>query len=105
MWMEVPDQVKLYVMNQVLRRSAIDRDNRAKMKIVHTSGARKKIEALQLQYESEGKPCTKVEIFAKVFGRKVGYLSGLGHSVQSVGSSSSVSSVDLARDWKRSDYR
>ncbi|KAB1223304.1 hypothetical protein CJ030_MR2G024662 [Morella rubra] len=36
-WKEVPDKVKSYVMNRVLRRSAINKENRAKLKIVHTS--------------------------------------------------------------------
>ncbi|KAB1212429.1 hypothetical protein CJ030_MR5G023971 [Morella rubra] len=56
-----------------------------------------KNEALQLQYESEGKSYTEVEIFAEVLGTKAGYVRGLGRSVRSVGSSSSVSSVDLSR--------
>ncbi|KAB1208980.1 hypothetical protein CJ030_MR6G022948 [Morella rubra] len=93
------------------RRSAINKENRAKLKIVHISGARsfqharallknpesdeisaallykkthtnkdgmwtledarenfEKMEALQLQYESEGKSYTEVEIFAEVLG-------------------------------------
>ncbi|KAB1212955.1 hypothetical protein CJ030_MR5G001877 [Morella rubra] len=94
-WKEVPEG-----------RSAINKENRAKLKIVHTSKARsfhrarallEKMEALQLQYESEGKSYTEVEIFAEVLGMKAGYVQGLGHSVRSVGSSSSVSSVDLSR--------
>ncbi|KAB1226620.1 hypothetical protein CJ030_MR1G027497 [Morella rubra] len=56
-----------------------------------------KIEALQLQHESEGRSYTEVEIFAEVLGMKAGYVRGLGHSVQSVGSSSSASSIDLSR--------
>ncbi|KAB1210366.1 hypothetical protein CJ030_MR6G013858 [Morella rubra] len=39
----------------------------------------------------------EVEIFAEVLGTKAGYMRGLGRSVRSVGSSSSVSSVDLSR--------
>ncbi|KAB1205050.1 hypothetical protein CJ030_MR7G016694 [Morella rubra] len=124
----------------IRRRSAINKENRAKLKIVHTSGARsfqrmrallknpesdeispallykkthtnkdgmwtsedarenfEKMKALQLQYESEGKSYTEVEIFAEVLGTKAGYVRGLGRSVRSVGSSSSVSSVDLSR--------
>ncbi|KAB1200967.1 D-xylose-proton symporter-like 3, chloroplastic [Morella rubra] len=113
------------------RRSAINKENRAKLKIVHTSGARKiqnlmrlvlryfikkthtnkdgmwtsedarknfeKMEALQLQHESEGKSYTEVEIFAEVLGTKAGYVRGLGRSVRSVGSSSSASFFDLSR--------
>ncbi|KAB1225797.1 hypothetical protein CJ030_MR1G026809 [Morella rubra] len=106
-WKEVPDEVKSYVMNRVLRRSAINKENRAKLKIVHTSGARsfqharvllvRKNRALQLQHESEGKSYTEVEIFAEVLGTKAGYVRGLGRSVRSIGSSSSVSSVDLSQ--------
>ncbi|KAB1212915.1 hypothetical protein CJ030_MR5G010215 [Morella rubra] len=55
-----------------------------------------KMEALQLQHESEGKSYTEVEIFAEVLGTKAGYVRGLGRSVRSVGSSSSASSVDLS---------
>ncbi|KAB1212952.1 hypothetical protein CJ030_MR5G001874 [Morella rubra] len=40
------------------------------------------MEALQLQYESEGKSYTEVEIFAEVLGMKAGYVQGLGHSVR-----------------------
>ncbi|KAB1228176.1 hypothetical protein CJ030_MR5G027066 [Morella rubra] len=55
------------------------------------------MEALQLQHELEGKPYTEVEIFVEVLGTKAGYVRGLDCSVRSVGSSSSVSSVDLSR--------
>ncbi|KAB1203662.1 hypothetical protein CJ030_MR8G002772 [Morella rubra] len=113
------------------RRSAINRENRAKLKIVHTSGALKisefdqinlallykkmhtnkddmltledaqenfeKMEVLQLQYESKGKPYTEVKIFARVLRTKVDYVRDLGCSIQSIRSSSSVSSVDLSR--------
>ncbi|KAB1227453.1 hypothetical protein CJ030_MR1G023811 [Morella rubra] len=63
----------------IRRRSAINKENKAKLKIVHTSGARsfqctrallEKMEALQLQNESEGKSYTEVEIFAEVLGTK-----------------------------------
>ncbi|KAB1220200.1 hypothetical protein CJ030_MR3G017024 [Morella rubra] len=166
-WTRVCD---LFASEEFQRRSAINKENRAKLKIVHTSGARSfqrtrallknpesdeisaallykkthtnkdgmwtsedarenfvscnirfndafvcvyvsyvlvfilfsnfvgKNEAqLQLQYESEGKSYTEVEIFAEVLGTKAGYVRGLGRSVRSVGSSSSVSSVDLSR--------
>ncbi|KAB1200827.1 hypothetical protein CJ030_MR0G006186 [Morella rubra] len=95
----------LFVSEEFQRRSAINKENRAKLKIVHTSGARsfqrarallEKMEALQLQHESEGKSYTEVEIFAEVLGMKAGYVRGLGRSVWSVGSSSSASSVDLS---------
>ncbi|KAB1213197.1 hypothetical protein CJ030_MR5G024783 [Morella rubra] len=56
-----------------------------------------KMEALQLQRESEGRSFTEVEIFTEVLGTKAGYVCGLGRSVRQVGSSSSVSSIDLAR--------
>ncbi|KAB1219220.1 hypothetical protein CJ030_MR3G001297 [Morella rubra] len=56
-----------------------------------------KIEALQLQHESEGKSYTEVEIFAEVLETKAGYVQGLGRSVRSVGSSSSATSVDLCQ--------
>ncbi|KAB1220016.1 hypothetical protein CJ030_MR3G018314 [Morella rubra] len=64
----------------VTQRSAINRENRAKLKIVHTSGARsfqcaralKKLKALQLQHESEEKSYIEVEIFAKVLGMNSG---------------------------------
>ncbi|KAB1220219.1 hypothetical protein CJ030_MR3G017043 [Morella rubra] len=111
------------------RRSAINKENRAKLKIVHISGARsfqresvknpesdeispallyKKThtnkdgmwtseDARENFHESEGKSYTEVEIFAEVLGTKVGYVRGLGRSVRSVGSSSSVASVDLSR--------
>ncbi|KAB1223861.1 hypothetical protein CJ030_MR2G000491 [Morella rubra] len=88
------------------RRSVINKENRAKLKIVHTSGARsfqrarallEKMEALQLQHELEGKSYTEVEIFAEVLGTKAGFVQGLGRSVRSVGSSSSAASVDLSR--------
>ncbi|KAB1212348.1 hypothetical protein CJ030_MR5G025116 [Morella rubra] len=124
---------------RVVPRSAINKENRAKLKIVHTSGARsfqrarallknpesdeispallykkthtnkdgmwtsedarenfEKMEALQLQHESEGKSYTEVEIFAEVLGTKAGYVRGLGRSVRSVGSSSSAAFVDLS---------
>ncbi|KAB1207397.1 hypothetical protein CJ030_MR7G017420 [Morella rubra] len=168
-WKEVPEGVKSYVMNRVLRRSAINKENRAKLKIVHTSGARsfQRARALLKNSESDeisaallykkthtnkdgmwtsedarenfvscnirfndafvcvyvsyvlvfilfsnfvgkngsvtvavrvrGKVIHEVEIFAEVLGTKAGYVRGLGRSVRSVGSSSSVSSVDLSR--------
>ncbi|KAB1219836.1 hypothetical protein CJ030_MR3G009478 [Morella rubra] len=110
-WTRVCD---LFVSEEFQRRSAINKENRAKLKIVHTSESEvfptresvvKKMEVLQLQYKSEGKSYTEVEIFAEVLGTKAGYVRGLGHSVRSVGSSSSVSSVDLSRSWRRPDYR
>ncbi|KAB1217444.1 hypothetical protein CJ030_MR4G018359 [Morella rubra] len=48
------------------------------------------MEALQLQHESEGRSFTEVEIFTDVLGMKAGY-------VRQVGSSSLMTSVDLAR--------
>ncbi|KAB1200852.1 hypothetical protein CJ030_MR0G006136 [Morella rubra] len=139
----------LFASEEFKRRSAINKENRAKLKIVHTLGARsfqrarallvkksesdeispallykkthtnkdgmwtsedarknfEKKEALQLQHESEGKSYTEVEIFAEVLGTKAGYVRGLGRSIQSVGSSSSVSSVDLSRRLEGPDYR
>ncbi|KAB1226754.1 hypothetical protein CJ030_MR1G022547 [Morella rubra] len=88
-WTRVCD---LFASEEFQRRSAINKENRAKLKIVHTSGARsfqrarallEKMEALQLQYESEGKSYTEVEIFAEVLGFRP--------FSTSVGSSSSVS--------------
>ncbi|KAB1212440.1 hypothetical protein CJ030_MR5G003794 [Morella rubra] len=55
-----------------------------------------KMEALQLQHESEGKSYTEVEIFLRYWGRKW-VTCGLGRSVRSVGSSSSATFVDLSR--------
>ncbi|KAB1202566.1 hypothetical protein CJ030_MR8G028992 [Morella rubra] len=87
------------------RRSAINQENRAKLKIVHTSGVRsfqrlrallEKMEALQLQHKSEGKPYTEVEIFAEILGTKAGYVRGLCCLVRFVGSSSLISFVDLS---------
>ncbi|KAB1219710.1 hypothetical protein CJ030_MR3G019163 [Morella rubra] len=83
----------LFASKEFQRRRTINRENRAKLKIVHTLGARsfqharallEKMEVLQLQYESEGKPYTVVEIFAQVLRTKVGYVKGLGGSVLSV---------------------
>ncbi|KAB1222862.1 hypothetical protein CJ030_MR2G018632 [Morella rubra] len=102
-WTRVCD---LFASEEFQRRSAINKENRAKLKIVHTSGVRsfqrarallEKMEALQLQHESEGKSYTEVEIFAEVLGTKAGYVRGLGRSVWSVGSSSLVASIDLSR--------
>ncbi|KAB1203282.1 hypothetical protein CJ030_MR8G019420 [Morella rubra] len=62
-----------------------------------TEEFQEKMEALQLQHESEGRSFTEVEIFTEVLGTKVGFVRGLGHSVRKVGLSSSVSSIDLAR--------
>ncbi|KAB1200996.1 hypothetical protein CJ030_MR0G005320 [Morella rubra] len=94
----------LFVSEEFQRRSAINKENRAKLKIVHTSGARsfQRARALLVRKnggvtESKGKSYTEVEIFAEVLGTKAGYVRGLGRSVLSVGSSSSVSSVDLSR--------
>ncbi|KAB1226838.1 hypothetical protein CJ030_MR1G012142 [Morella rubra] len=56
-----------------------------------------KMEAFQLQLESEGNPYTEVEIFTEVLGMKAGYMRGLVRLVRSVGSSSSISSVDFFR--------
>ncbi|KAB1212380.1 hypothetical protein CJ030_MR5G020713 [Morella rubra] len=113
-WTRVCD---LFASEEFQRRSAINKENRAKLKIVHTSGARsfqrarallknpesdeispallykkthtnkdgmwtsedarenfEKMEALQLQYKSEGKSYTEVEIFAEVLGTKAGYV-------------------------------
>ncbi|KAB1215877.1 hypothetical protein CJ030_MR4G010998 [Morella rubra] len=79
-WTRVCD---LFASEEFQRRSAINKENRAKLKIVHTSGARsfqrarallEKMEVLQLQHESEGKPYTEVEIFAEVLGMKAGYV-------------------------------
>ncbi|KAB1218831.1 hypothetical protein CJ030_MR3G007330 [Morella rubra] len=121
------------------RRSAINKENRAKLKIVHTSGARsfqrtrallknpesdeispallykkthtnkdgmwtsedarenfEKMEAL-VAVRVRGKVIHRSGDFAEVLGTKAGYVRGLGRSVRSVGSSSSVSSVDLSR--------
>ncbi|KAB1215741.1 hypothetical protein CJ030_MR4G020429 [Morella rubra] len=113
-WTRVCD---LFASEEFQRRSAINKENRAKLKIVHTLGARsfqrtrallknpesdeisaallykkthtnkdgmwtsedarkffEKMEALQLQYKSEGKSYTEVEIFAEVLGTKAGYV-------------------------------
>ncbi|KAB1212373.1 hypothetical protein CJ030_MR5G020720 [Morella rubra] len=69
----------LFVSEEFQRRSAINMENRAKLKIIHTSGARffqrvskllEKMEALQLQHELEGKSYTEVEIFDEELGMK-----------------------------------
>ncbi|KAB1223228.1 hypothetical protein CJ030_MR2G002972 [Morella rubra] len=69
-WTRVCD---LFASEEFQRRSAINKENRAKLKIVHTleRGSIEKMEALQLQHESEGKSYTEVEIFAEVLGRKL----------------------------------
>ncbi|KAB1216536.1 hypothetical protein CJ030_MR4G023051 [Morella rubra] len=113
-WTRVCD---LFASEEFQRRSAINKENRAKLKIVHTLGARyfnmhvyisfgvqknpesdeispallykkthtnkdgmwtsedarenfEKMEALQLQHESEGKSYTEVEILLRCWGRK-----------------------------------
>ncbi|KAB1207155.1 hypothetical protein CJ030_MR7G011476 [Morella rubra] len=93
-WKEVPDEVKSYVMNRVLKNPESDKISPALLyKKTHTNkdgmwtskDARKnfeKIEALQLQHESEGKSYTEVEIFAEVLGTKAGYVRGLGRLVR-----------------------
>ena len=63
------------------------------------------MEVVQLQHESEGKSYTKVEIFTKMLGTKAGYVQGLGRSVQSIGKSSSASSVDLSRRLEIEEMR
>ncbi|KAB1219512.1 hypothetical protein CJ030_MR3G012308 [Morella rubra] len=85
------------------RRSAINKENRAKLKIVDTYGTRSFQRAKALLHESEGKSYTEVEIFAEVLGTKAGYVRGLGRSVRSVGSSSSAASVDLS--WRLEEAR
>ncbi|KAB1209747.1 hypothetical protein CJ030_MR6G001834 [Morella rubra] len=84
-WTRVCD---LFASEEFQRRSAINKENRAKLKIVHTSKARsfqrarallvRKMEGVQLQHESEGKSYIEVEIFTEVLGMKVGYVRGLG---------------------------
>ncbi|KAB1202841.1 hypothetical protein CJ030_MR8G024954 [Morella rubra] len=66
------DEVKSYVMNRVLRRSAINKADDCTH--ICLSNA--------LLHESEGKSYIEVEIFAEVLGTKVGYVRGLGHSVR-----------------------
>ncbi|KAB1220620.1 hypothetical protein CJ030_MR3G009430 [Morella rubra] len=104
-WTRVCD---LFASEEFQRRSAINKENRAKLKIVHTSGARsfqrknlesdeispallykkthtnkddmwtsedarenfEKMEALQLQHESEGKSYTKWRFSLRCWGRK-----------------------------------
>ncbi|KAB1212681.1 hypothetical protein CJ030_MR5G009723 [Morella rubra] len=129
------------------RRSAINKENRAKLKIVHTSerGLSTRRALLKNPESDEISPallykkthtnkdgmwtsedarkilkkwkrysCStsqreshtpKWRFFAEVLGTKAGYVRGLGHSVRSVGSSSSASFVDLSRGWRRPDYR
>ncbi|KAB1211816.1 hypothetical protein CJ030_MR5G010056 [Morella rubra] len=143
-WTRVCD---LFASEEFQRRSAINKENRAKLKIVHTSGARsfQRARALLKNPESDEisaallykkthtnkdgmwtsedarenfvscnirfndafvkkwkrYSCSTSQreshIFAEVLGTKAGYVRGLGCSVRSVGSSSSVSSVDLSR--------
>ncbi|KAB1215288.1 hypothetical protein CJ030_MR4G012559 [Morella rubra] len=140
-WTRVCD---LFASEEFQRRSAINKENRAKLKIVHTSGknsesdeisptllykrthtnkdgmwksedARKNFISCNVRFNDafvknggvtvaarvRGKVIHEVEIFAEVFGTKAGYVQGLGHSVRSVGSSSSASSVDLSRRMRR----
>ncbi|KAB1224444.1 hypothetical protein CJ030_MR2G016333 [Morella rubra] len=94
------------------RRSAINKENRAKLKIVHTSGARsfqrarallEKMEALQLQHELEGKSYTEVEIFAEVLGTKAGYVQGLGRSVRLLDHLHQQRPLICPGDWRRPD--
>lgn len=61
------------------------------------------MKALQLENESERRPYTGVQIFTQVFGIKLGYVCGLGNSVGPIGSSSSMSHVDLT--WKLEEIR
>ncbi|KAB1222676.1 hypothetical protein CJ030_MR2G007433 [Morella rubra] len=93
-WTRVSD---LFVSEEFQRRSAINRDNRVKLKIVHTSGARsfQRAQAL-LVIRVRGKAYI-VEIFAEVMGIKAGYVRGLSRSIWSIGSLSSLSFVDLSR--------
>ncbi|KAB1223143.1 hypothetical protein CJ030_MR2G016444 [Morella rubra] len=74
----------LFASEEFQRRNAINRENRAKLKIVHTSRSEEKMEALQLQHEVEGKPYIEVNIFTEVLGMKGVYVR--------------VSSVDLS--WR-----
>ncbi|KAB1210365.1 hypothetical protein CJ030_MR6G013857 [Morella rubra] len=87
-----------------LRRSAINKENRAKLKIVNTSGARKKWKRYSCS-TSQRESHTQKWRSSEVLGTKAGYMRGLGRSVRSVRSSSSVSSVDLSGGWKRPDYK
>ncbi|KAB1200850.1 hypothetical protein CJ030_MR0G006134 [Morella rubra] len=76
-WTRVYD---LFVNEEFQRRSAINKENRAKLKIVHTSGARsfQRVRALLVRKNGgvtvaarvEGKSYTEVEIFAEVLGTK-----------------------------------
>ncbi|KAB1209581.1 hypothetical protein CJ030_MR6G020531 [Morella rubra] len=102
-------------MSDVRRRSAINKENRAKLKIVHTLGARsfqrarallEKMEALQLQHESEGKSYTEVEIFAEVLGTKAGYVRGLGlFKYGLLDHLHQYSPLICPGGWRRPDYR
>ncbi|KAB1212953.1 hypothetical protein CJ030_MR5G001875 [Morella rubra] len=64
-----------------------------------------KMEALQLQYESEGKSYTEVEIFAEVLGMKAGYVQGLGHSVRLLDHLHQYRPLICPGGWRRPDYR
>ncbi|KAB1216038.1 hypothetical protein CJ030_MR4G022481 [Morella rubra] len=93
-WTHVCD---LFTSEEFQRRSAINKENRAKLKIVHTSGARKKWKCYSCSTSQRESHTLKWRFFAEVLGTKAGYVRGLGCSVRSVGSSSSVSFVDLSR--------
>ncbi|KAB1209660.1 hypothetical protein CJ030_MR6G029203 [Morella rubra] len=62
-----------------------------------------KIEALQLQHESEGKPYTEVEIFAEVLRTKAGYVRGLGVQYGLLDHHLQYRPLICPRDWRRSD--
>ncbi|KAB1223509.1 hypothetical protein CJ030_MR2G016877 [Morella rubra] len=103
-WTRVCD---LFASEEFQRKSAINKENRAKLKIVHTSGARsfqrarallvRKNGGVTVAARVEGKSYIEVEIFAEVLGTKAGYVRGLGRSVRSVGSFSLATYVDLSR--------
>ncbi|KAB1226260.1 hypothetical protein CJ030_MR1G019573 [Morella rubra] len=66
----------------ILEKSEINRQNRAKLTVAHTSGSRsfqrmlalmEKMEVLQLEHESEGRSFIEVEIFTEVLGMKASY--------------------------------
>ncbi|KAB1200282.1 hypothetical protein CJ030_MR0G007682 [Morella rubra] len=90
----------LFANEEFQRRSAINKENRAKLKIVHTSGARssntKKWRCYSCNTSQRESHTPKWRSSLRL-GTKAGYVRGLGRSVRSVGSSSSASSVDLSR--------
>ncbi|KAB1206237.1 hypothetical protein CJ030_MR7G014382 [Morella rubra] len=107
-WVDVPAEVKEYIMDRVLKNQESGNINPAELYKknytnkdgIWTSERAKEIyermDAFLRQCDLEGKTYTEIEVYSKILGKKSGYVRGLGRAVKPPPSSSLITqSSDL----------